>query len=593
MNIRSILLLLASFTQLCGSAGQAAPVAQSACNPHKDVNQKPWTFSVYDADKGKNGVMCVAFSPDGKQLAVGNALNKTITFFEVNKTTGVLTYQHHTPGIPAWEIKYSPNGKWLAVSTQQKIHLLTIEQQKPTFTYPVDLKSHINTFAFSPDSKYLTLATVHGKIGLFDLSPLRYKITSFKESFKAHDYSPDSKTIVAITTDTIYIFDTQKVFTESDIEKAIVTTHQPNKPPKTDIKRFEFIKYLSDGKRLMAGGLNLPIQGFTVDMINRSIQEFFVSENKNNRVYFSSNDRWIEARRSFYTGLHIYKFNQNEKTIQPVEGSPFDAHEDFGQVAYSPDNHLLAAVHTEDASVWMYEVNQETGVITHITGDLLKIVKQEKEYQEAHKTLLKPTPPLITKEVVESVLQEYIVGPQQAAKPESVKEAPDKTALQKEKTDKERESREQDANKLFKAIKDGDKNEVIKNLTSFTINATNDEYATPLLAAVKAPEVNTAIVQAILDYKGQRMYAGGTPEDVTANLAAVDAVGNTALVLALLNHKNNHGLAMAIAQKMTPAQRKMASKQGTTARALVEKYEQKSDSKPEKEKYQKLITLLK
>ena len=63
----------------------------------------------------------------------------------------------------------------------------------------------------------------------------------------------------------------------------------------------------------------------------------------------------------------------------PVQRSPFQTGRTPSSIAFSPDGKLLAITNSFDNTVWMYEVDPDTGAISHITGDELKAVKREKE----------------------------------------------------------------------------------------------------------------------------------------------------------------------------------------------------------------------
>lgn len=235
--------------------------------------------------------------------------------------------------------------------------------------------------------------------------------------------------------------------------------------------------FSEDGSRLGVGNLGespITVSAFDVNKETGMLREIEGSPFQQNRspirvpdrattIAPSANKKWIAIQSlnttnngSYYMQIDIVQNRENKDLQQLLKTSEREVHYEYKKIQslrfplgwnfsfqYSPDSRLFAVSSSVRTStnitsfVFMYEVDQETGKISPITGDLLKVVRPQKEYQEAHKTLLEPTPPLVTKEVVESVLQEYIVGPQQGIKQESIKEMPEKTILKKEKTDKE------------------------------------------------------------------------------------------------------------------------------------------------------------
>lgn len=220
-------------------------------------------------------------------------------------------------------------------------------------------------------------------------------------------------------------------------------------------------------------------------------------------------------------------------------------------------------------------------------SDVLSSLRPE-VYKEVHKTLVKPIPSLLNEDCA-SVLEEYIVGPNPAKKQEKdSKEELDENQQKMQKTQEQEKSRAQDASQLFAAIKQGDVKVAEKYLTPFTINATNSNYDTPLIQAVRS--ANEAMVRAILQYQGEIVREDKKPAVAQANLKLPDRAGNTALWVAI-SLNADYKIALLIAEKMTPQERAMNVRGAPVIVLLLEQAESAKAAK-NKADYDKLVKLL-
>ena len=139
--------------------------------------------------KGQIGpVISLAFSPDGKTLALGNS-GGTIKLWDVPPGKERATLKGHTS--PVWSVAFSPDGKTLASGSGATIQLATPDGKssgsrsgEPTIKLwdvqtgkeRATLKGHagpVVSVAFSPDGKTLASASHDTTIKLWDVRPAR------------------------------------------------------------------------------------------------------------------------------------------------------------------------------------------------------------------------------------------------------------------------------------------------------------------------------------------------------------------------------------------------------------------------------------
>ena len=140
--------------------------------------------SRYDAPKGSltvpeaaarmkagAGPLRMVFRPDGRFAYVANERNSTITVFEVDPSTGVLTERQSVSTLPeyydgpntAGEVAVHPAGKYLYVSNRghNSVVLFTIDSDKGTLTYVEEQGTGGKNpahFGIEPSAKHLAIA---------------------------------------------------------------------------------------------------------------------------------------------------------------------------------------------------------------------------------------------------------------------------------------------------------------------------------------------------------------------------------------------------------------------------------------------------
>jgi WD40 repeat protein len=170
------------------------------------------TFSSFSPELGSfwqtGPATCLSYSPNNKILASTIYDKKTISLWDVQKSSELLSLKGHTAEVIS--VDFSPDGKTLASASMDKTirfwDVATgINNGLIRWSFPKN-----GTMTFSPDSKTLALGTFDNTIHI-----LNVRKSLLRKVFKGHDdqivsisYSPDGKTLASGSDDkTIRIWD--------------------------------------------------------------------------------------------------------------------------------------------------------------------------------------------------------------------------------------------------------------------------------------------------------------------------------------------------------------------------------------------------
>ena len=153
---------------------------------------------------GKGKIMDIAYSSDGKLLAVGTYIGTWL--YDAHTWDELFCLTGHTQ--PVASIAFSPDGKTLASASYDKTIRLW---NTKTGEHKATLTGFLGTVVFSPDGK--TIATEnYDVIQLWDAVTLKQKdaLTKYSGGRLALAFSPDGKTLASIHADnTIRLWDVQ------------------------------------------------------------------------------------------------------------------------------------------------------------------------------------------------------------------------------------------------------------------------------------------------------------------------------------------------------------------------------------------------
>lgn len=267
---------------------------------------------------GKGAINQVAYSPDGKLLAVAGSIG--IWLYDAESLTEVGLLETAPDHIRS--LAFSPDGKILAAGSEYKaLQLWDVEQRRQIVVWTDHWGPSIYSVAFSPDGKILAAGEGRG-VHLRDV-PRKKSIAILRHegAVSAVAFSPDGRRIASVDyrSNTIHLWSVQQ-----QQQRGVLAGHT---------KLVRFIAFSPDGRTLASGSSDGTVRLWEV--ITR--KQIAVLERFTSRGAFSPDGKILALG-----GEDILLWDvQQQKSIGTLA---CDSEDGVASLAFSPDNKRLAVI---------------------------------------------------------------------------------------------------------------------------------------------------------------------------------------------------------------------------------------------------------
>ncbi len=300
------------------------------------------------------GISCVAFSPDGKQLATSDT-SGNIQIWDLVNGQKLNTFKSDL--VWTWTVAFSPDGQWLASGGDD--HLVKLWNPHTGECIRL-LKGHthtVNALAFHPEGNLLASCSLDGTIRLWPM--MRMGENSAETLLEGHqgrvwslDFSPDGAILVSGSEDkTLKLWDVNTLSCRQTLGEH---THW-----------IKSVAFSPDGQMIASASFNGIIKLWSVST-GECLKTWQGHLNPVTTVVFSPNSRFL-ASASYDQTVKIWEVTSTQclKTLTQHNNRVWS-------VAFSPDGQFLASGGDDHATcLWHWETGQCTKVWTGYSNRVL------------------------------------------------------------------------------------------------------------------------------------------------------------------------------------------------------------------------------
>ena len=341
---------------------------------------------------GSHPILNLAFSSDGETVAAG-VEDGTLHLYDVKTATHIDTINYMPSNIRS--IAFSPDGKTLAIGsgyTAGAVSLWDTESSALLHSFRADT-STVHSVVFSPDSKKLVTGGRDNHLRLWDvetgslLQALPPRLLPNQAINEIHDlsFSPDGKTLAIGQDEFIDLWDMETdtilcrgLFPKFNSRAGLLIS------PDISNGRFAFSP---DGKTLAAGYSGHPSGILSFLDVERCLYQQTEFFRLGNALVSLAGNRFKDIAFSPAGGKRLMVLTEEEFLILSVEERPpriLINHSDIsprGIGAFSPDGKMLAtgvpalvSGGSEDSSLYVWDVNTGELIRTYESGPVRSLV---------------------------------------------------------------------------------------------------------------------------------------------------------------------------------------------------------------------------
>ena len=328
-----------------------SPDGKSIVSGSEDYTLRIWNIENIESGslllEGHEAEVCsVAFSPNGNHVA-SRSMDDTIQLWDIK--TGKSILKQHAQGTIqhcATSVSFTPDGKYVISASRDAIQLLNIEtgemELKP-FQFDEPCVEFLKV-AFSADGKYMALALDTDQIQLQNIETGKLEATFEAPRYFStisSSFSPDGKYIVCDSNHSIRLWNIE---TGQEVWKRIKNNTVTG-----------FVAFSPDGQYIVSGSDDI-VQLWNAKT-GAAVSRPFPHPHHVNAALFSPNGKYIVSGSEDCT-IRLWKIDStqpdNETLLRPSEG-----HVDLiTSISFSPDGNYIASG-SKDCTIRLWNV--ETG----------------------------------------------------------------------------------------------------------------------------------------------------------------------------------------------------------------------------------------